>query len=1662
MPKNELILAGKKFITSKKAAGLFGYTQDYIGQLCRGDKIDARRIGRTWYISEESIFEHKKLYGGSELQNKEIISSEIKKIPINREESQNQQILNIPDISNTQQSEVSGFNYEKESMPFLPTIGSADANVAFSVGKIVRLLIQKSFGFVLSVALVFGGYAYHDEILAQVAKGFHTTRNGVITTVQKIQELSLAQLSEIQPLSFKFDYIENFALASKLYLDKSLTPEKFLALVEKVLPEKQRVALESVAKITYRELHPFFQKTANFFVVLFGKQIPTDFAQETSGEKVLVEVFATKPNFETPVVVKDRKNLETSEQNISSGGQTIVLSPRNVIQEITKNISYVGISREEFENRFQDISTKLFGETSRLFTATANNNTYINNVYSTVAGTNNLDMLHKVTISDSSTFTGGTVTASTITDSPISGSTGSFTTLSVSADASFATTTITKDLAVDIDTLYVDSVNNRVGIGTTSPYAKLSVVGEVVATNFTATSSTATSTFRGGVLFATDGGNVGIGTTSPSEGVLVINTTGVTAAKNNAINIVNAKGIGAGAGIIFHTDTSPTLGDVFNSGRIYSNFVSGAIGYDESYLSLQTPSEEDSWQNTLIARNGRIGIGTLNPLVALQVVGTGVLTGDLHLYGGDIALGTGTATTTLTSSQGNLGIGTTSPAALLSLNPNSTAKGFYMAGYPNSTAELFKISTSTLTATTTAFVIDSNGKVGVGTSTPGTDFAVQGGLLASGVANLMTHCVTGDTKLRRRRRRRSSRLNLGGKKGSTFSRDGDDGYLYDEVAIKDVNEGDEIQTLDQKTGTLVWRKVKGVAFMGTKPIFKLTTASGKTIRTTGNHPYFVREAKVEKIKKKIGIFIDGANVYYSGKQAGWRFDVAKLKKLFAGVFDVRVMNFYSAVPNKDDLSYRQTAEFLRKISSFASVVRKPLKYIDGGKKGNVDIEIALDVVRHLPDLDEVLVVSGDSDYLELWKYVYKEKGKSIRFLSYRDNLAFELKATKYILFEKIRQFVELGKKNTPDLSAGRISLALLYAKSPSMSSGGVWKKVIGLKAGQEIAVSNGKKASWDRIVSIESMPAEDVFDIEVEGTHNFVANGIVAHNTYVGGNLGIGTTSPSKLLSVHGDAIVSGTLSVGNLIATSSTITFSGLGTDMLTALNSSGNLVATSTPTAAAYLATSTTATSTFAGGLAIETSGLVYDYQTNNVGIGTAAPQGKLHVAGNGTSRSLVVTGAADDFSGMLVLGATDLSANGVRIKGNPTNGGVSQIYSDYFTTEGPLVLGTYSNIANQLYLATSGNVGIGTTTPAAKLSVEQGSATTLGMYLSGYANASADMFRISTSTLTATSTAFVIDSQGRVGVGTSTPWAELGVQGRVALSGLTINAAANAVCVDASGEISNANAAACSGVSSARFKNTITDSPLGLSAILAMRSVTFRYNQGYGDSGVAEQFGLIAEEVNEIDSRLVTLDAGGLPTAVRYDFLAPILIEAIQELNMKISSSTASSTDALLASPTFIERFMAKVLEYLASLGTKIAQGLLQVKKLVVDDELCIGSTCLTEAQLAALLQNAGNSSGRDETSSEGFVSGSPAIGPTITIQGNNPANVEVDASYVDLGVMARDSNGNDLSVRYFVNGASVTQISLDTSTSTIYTIDYSATDTNGLTATSTRVVNVGEIT
>ena len=102
----------------------------------------------------------------------------------------------------------------------------------------------------------------------------------------------------------------------------------------------------------------------------------------------------------------------------------------------------------------------------------------------------------------------------------------------------------------------------------------------------------------------------------------------------------------------------------------------------------------------------------------------------------------------------------------------------------------------------------------------------------------------------------------------------------------------------------------------------------------------------------------------------------------------------------------------------------------------------------------------------------------------------------------------------------------------------------------------------------------------------------------------------------------------------------------------------------------------------------------------------------------------------------------------------------------------------------------------------------------------------------------------------------------------------------------------------------------------------------------------------------------------------------------------------------------------------------------------------------------------------TNSNGSATSSPAVDssvPVLTILGNNPATVPVGSTYSDLGATVTDTNAdgsvnNNLGIATFINGVEMQSISLDTSTTSVHTILYKATDGAGNVGEGTRTVNV----
>ena len=218
--------------------------------------------------------------------------------------------------------------------------------------------------------------------------------------------------------------------------------------------------------------------------------------------------------------------------------------------------------------------------------------------------------------------------------------------------------------------------------------------------------------------------------------------------------------------------------------------------------------------------------------------------------------------------------------------------------------------------------------------------------------------------------------------------------------------------------------------------------------------------------------------------------------------------------------------------------------------------------------------------------------------------------------------------------------------------------------------------------------------------------------------------------------------------------------------LDIAGNGRFTSLVDASNFIATSTSATSTFAGGLTIDTSDFVVDPDANRIGIGTSTPQDNVHI--ESSSSNVVIrlnkTGTSNAYTrlshqaptqtqlqainptGAVVLDFDPIPANGSDgsfrfFRSTNTNGAVYfQIYKGDGSGTSQARIG--GNIDS--YFAVDNNgVGIGDTTPDYKLEIQ-------GSDGSGY-------FAITNSV---DGDIFEVDSTGNFGFGTSTPRSLLSV--------------------------------------------------------------------------------------------------------------------------------------------------------------------------------------------------------------------------------------------------------------------------------------------------------------
>jgi uncharacterized LabA/DUF88 family protein len=162
-----------------------------------------------------------------------------------------------------------------------------------------------------------------------------------------------------------------------------------------------------------------------------------------------------------------------------------------------------------------------------------------------------------------------------------------------------------------------------------------------------------------------------------------------------------------------------------------------------------------------------------------------------------------------------------------------------------------------------------------------------------------------------------------------------------------------------------------------------------------------------KEDEKIALFIDGANFYAAARSLSFDIDYKRLLEFFRerGRL-VRALYYTALIEDQEYSPIRPLVDWLD-YNGFTMVTKPTKEFTDSlGRrkiKGDMDIELAIDMLEMAPHLDHVILFSGDGDFRRLVEVVQR-KGVRVSVVS-------TVKSTPPMVADELRRqaddFIEL-------------------------------------------------------------------------------------------------------------------------------------------------------------------------------------------------------------------------------------------------------------------------------------------------------------------------------------------------------------------------------------------------------------------------------------------------------------------------------------------------------------------------------------------------------------------------------------------------------------------------------------------------------------------------------
>lgn len=156
---------------------------------------------------------------------------------------------------------------------------------------------------------------------------------------------------------------------------------------------------------------------------------------------------------------------------------------------------------------------------------------------------------------------------------------------------------------------------------------------------------------------------------------------------------------------------------------------------------------------------------------------------------------------------------------------------------------------------------------------------------------------------------------------------------------------------------------------------------------------------------RVAIFIDGSNLFYAALELGIEVDYSKLLSFLTANSPLLRCFFYTGVDPENE----KQQGFLYWLSrhGYRVITKDIVQLPDGSKKGNLDVELAVDLITLVDYYDTAVLVSGDGDLAYAVKVV-SYRGVRVEVVGLRSMTSESLLnvADHYIDLDTIKEYIQ--------------------------------------------------------------------------------------------------------------------------------------------------------------------------------------------------------------------------------------------------------------------------------------------------------------------------------------------------------------------------------------------------------------------------------------------------------------------------------------------------------------------------------------------------------------------------------------------------------------------------------------------------------------------------------